>query len=150
MKTDGCSLKMPFRTKRLVRKTEKEFKRAGQKYVLRKSNKQGDIVLLGYKTPEQDKLSVSSIIRPDGSQKMMYYYYFPAKTPEENSSKVIEVWDRTKDDITFDKSITMQYGKLKIPKVITTVQSDTKLDDGVKITDIYPLAKYLSIFKRPE
>lgn len=163
MKIDGCSINAPCKTKRLVKKTLKEFQKANNE-VLTKANKQGDVVILGYKDSKRDELSAASIIKPDGTQKMIFYYYYPAANNNGSSVKIKEEFDRVKDDLIFSKSTTMQYSKTKTPEIIPALQhkrvntpeyvsvmhTDADLDDGVEIIKQYPLDKYLSIFRRPK
>ena len=136
-------LKVPFRLRKQVKKAQEELSKSGYTSFEVRKSKDGSIGVLGYKTPEQDKIDISTVIHPDGKTiTKMYSEYIP-QNPDGLKSKIIETWDRDKDSYIFNRRTVVQYKDSKFPEVISTMYSDANRDDGVKIITTYPHKEYM-------
>ncbi len=151
MKINGIKLNAPLKTKIAVYKANKSLEKAGNKNISILQNKRGDVALLAYDTPEHDELVVSQIIRADGTETMSFYKKYPLQGFGKPYMKIVETWDKHKNDLTFNKQTTFQYnGYSKVPEVISTMYTDKDTCDGVEIVKKYPFSVYSKIFQRPE
>ncbi|MBQ4123719.1 hypothetical protein IJD44_08395 [bacterium] len=132
------SAKIPLKTKLTAHKAKKDLKKQGFDNFLVKTNNNGDIAILGYKTPKCDELVIANIIKADGKQTLKTYHSFPQTEKGAPYGKIIEVWDKVKDSLIFNKRVTVQYRDSKTPEVISTMYSDANCDDGVVIINKFP------------
>lgn len=141
---------IPLKTKMRVHELKRQMKQNGHKNFVTKVNKEGDIAILAYKSPEHDKLVVSNVIKPDG-QEILKLYKTCKDKHSKSYTKIIETWERIKNNLIFKKASTIEYKDYyKVPASVTTIYSDANSHDGVNITRTFPLEKYMEHFKRPQ
>lgn len=138
---------IPFKLRKQVRQTKKELEKAGHSNLCIRTNKNGDIAILGYKTPNHDELVISSLIKPDGRQTITNYITYPPQEPQNLTTKVIEIWNKIGKEYTFNSRTTMQFKNSKMPEVISTMYSDANSDDGVKIVTRFPRKEFIEKYQ---
>lgn len=142
--TDNIPLKMRMRANSVKR----QMKKNGCKNIVVSSNKKGEVAVLAYGSPEHDELVMSNIIKPDGKETFNIYRI---KKNLNGYTKIIETWDRIKNNLIFNKVTRFNYkNPYSIPESVTITYTDANLDDGVKIIRKFPLEKYMEKFKRPQ
>ncbi len=144
------SVHIPLATRYKILKEKHHLRTIGHENFKTLANKRGEAVLLTYSTPEHDELLIANVYKPDGTETISFYKTRSEKGYRKPYQKVIETWDKVKNNLTFKKETIIQYnGISKIPEVISTMYSDNKMDNGVEIVRTFPFQKYAEHFKRP-
>jgi hypothetical protein len=144
------NIHIPLKTMIQVQKEKRFLKKAGNKEIVTTANKNGDVAILAFNNPQHDELILSHVIKKDGSQTVSYYNTSEKKyrTP---FVKVIETYDKLKNNIIFNKQSTIKYnGTSKIPEEVSTMYSDKDGCDGVEIKQKFPFKEYSKHFQKPQ
>ena len=150
MKINNIGVHLPLLKRIKVRHIENDIKSRGYKNIETAVNKNGDVAVLVYSSPAKDELLVADILKRDGKEQVKCYKKSEKEYGRPNY-RVIETWDKVKNNLIFNKSVTLQYKHFSsIPEVISTTYTDKDGSDGVEIVRKFPYKEYEKCFQRPQ